>query len=151
MCVCVCVCVRVCVCVCVCVSVRACVSGGAGIAQWLEHQTCDWKVTGSNPNRSSGRLFFSRVNFLCWLLFRCLFHHHATTVACKKSQSFCRKCRWQVTAKHVCTLCMLFAWSDMVHSCMVYTECAETAPVSCGTCCVSTVSTPLQWIFKSLL
>ena len=26
-----------------------------------------------------------------------------------------------------------FAWSDIVHGCMVYTECAKTAAVSCGT------------------
>ena len=40
---------------------------GAGIAQWLEHQTHDWKVAGSNPCTSGGRIFFSRVNFLWWL------------------------------------------------------------------------------------
>ena len=49
-------------------------SMGGGIAQWLEHRTRDWKVMGSNPCRSSGRIFFSWVNFLCWLLFRCPFH-----------------------------------------------------------------------------
>ena len=32
-----------------------------GTAQWLEHWTHDWKVTGLNPCRSSGRIFFSRV------------------------------------------------------------------------------------------
>ena len=30
----------------------------------------DWKVVSSNPGRSSWRIFFSRVNFVCWLLFR---------------------------------------------------------------------------------
>ena len=44
-----------------------------------------------------------------------------------------------------------FAWSDMVHGCMVYTECAETAAVSCGTSHASAVSTPLRWIFKNAL
>ena len=39
--------------------------GGVGIAQWLVHQTHDQKVVGSNPCRSSGRIFFSGVNFLC--------------------------------------------------------------------------------------
>ena len=48
---------------------------GVGIAQWLEHQTPDWKVTGSSPCSCGGRIFFSRVNFLCWLLFQYLFHH----------------------------------------------------------------------------
>ena len=39
-----------------------------GTAQWLERQTHDWKVAGSNPCRSGRRIFFSRVNFLCRLL-----------------------------------------------------------------------------------
>ena len=79
---------------------------GAGIAQWLEHRTRDWKVSGSNPCWNSGRIFFSRVNFLCWLLFRYPFHPRVTAVARKKSRSFCQKCRWQVTAKHAYTLRM---------------------------------------------
>ena len=41
-----------------------------------------------------------------------------------------------------------FAWSDMVHGCMVYTERAEMAAVSCGTSYASAVSTPLRWILK---
>ena len=41
-----------------------------------------------------------------------------------------------------------FAWSDMVHGCIVYTERAETAADSCGTSHASAVSTPLRWIFK---
>ena len=36
-----------------------------------------------------------------------------------------------------------FARSDMVNGCMVYTERAETAAVSCGTSHASAVSTPL--------
>ena len=65
--------------------------GGAGIAQWLEHRTRDWKVAGSNPCWNGGRIFFSRVDFLCWLLFRYPFHPRVTTVARKKSRSFCQK------------------------------------------------------------
>ena len=42
---------------------------GTGIACWLERRTRDRKVAGSNPGRSGGRKFFSRVNFVCWLLF----------------------------------------------------------------------------------
>ena len=42
---------------------------GAGIACWLEHWILDRKVVSSNPGRSGGRIFFSRVNFVCWLLF----------------------------------------------------------------------------------
>ena len=79
---------------------------GAGIAQWSEHRTRDWKVAGSNPCWNGGRIFFSRVDFLCWLLFRYPFHPRVTTVARKKSRSFCQKCRWQVTAKHAYTLRM---------------------------------------------
>ena len=79
---------------------------GAGIAQWLEHRTRDWKVAGSNPCWNGGRIFFSRVDFLCWLLFRYPFHPRVTTVAHKKSRSFCQKSRWQVTAKHAYTLRM---------------------------------------------
>ena len=53
---------------------------GAGIAQWLERRTRDWKVAGSNPCWNGGRIFFSRVDFLCWLLFRYPFHPRVTTV-----------------------------------------------------------------------
>ena len=76
----------------------------AGIGQWLERRIRDRKVASSNPYRSCGRIFFSRVNFLCWLLFRYPFHPRAT--ACKRSPSFCQKCRGQVTAKYACALCM---------------------------------------------
>ena len=44
-------------------------SGGARIACWQECQTRDRKVTSLNPGRSGGRIFLSRVNFVCWLLF----------------------------------------------------------------------------------
>ena len=96
---------------------------GAGIAQWLECRTRDRKVAGSNPCWSGGRIFFSRVNFLCWLLFRYPFHPRVTAVACKtkRPRSFCQKCRWQVTAKHAYTLrmwlCMKWhgAWLYGVH------------------------------------
>ena len=93
--------------------------------------------------RSGGRIFFSRVSFLCWLLFQYVFHPRVTAVACKSSQSSCQKCMWQVTATpYICG----FAWSDTVHGCMVYTEHAETAADSCGISHASAVSTPLRWI-----
>ena len=94
---------------------------GAGIAQWLERRTRDRKVAGSNLCRSGGRIFFSRVNFLCSLLFRCPFHPRVTSVARKRPRSFRQKCRWQVTAKHAYTLrmwlCMKWhgAWLYGVH------------------------------------
>ena len=72
-------------------------------------------------------IFFSRVDFLCWLLFQYPFHPCGTAVARKRSRSFWEKCRWQVVVKHayipyVCG----FAWSDMEHGCMVYIELAPT-------------------------
>ena len=77
-----------------------------GTARWLERRVCDRKVAGSSPGRSGGRIFFSGVNFLCWLLFRCPLHSRVSAVARKRSRSFCQKCRWQVTGKHTCTLHM---------------------------------------------
>ena len=59
-----------------------------GMAQWLERRTRDWKVAGSNPCSSGGRIVFSRVDFLCWLLFRYPFHPRITAVARKTSRSF---------------------------------------------------------------
>ena len=65
--------------------------------------------------------FFSRVSFLCWLLFRYPFHPHVTTAACEKIRVLLPKCRWQVTAKHTYTLhmrlCMKWhdAWLYGVH------------------------------------
>ena len=93
----------------------------AGIGQWLERRTRDRKVAGSNPCWSGGRIFFSKVNFLCWLLFWYPFHPRVTAVAHKRPLSFCQKRRWQVTAKHAYTLrmwlCMKWhgAWLHGVH------------------------------------
>ena len=77
------------------------------------------------PTGVEGRMFFCRVNFRCWLLFRYPFHPRVTAVARKtsrkRSQSFCQKCRWKVTAKHACALrmwlCMKWhsAWLYGVH------------------------------------
>ena len=122
---------------------------GVGIAQRLECRTRDWKVAGSNPCRSGGRICFSGVDFLCWLLFRYPFHPCVTTVARKRSWSFCWKSRWQVTAKYTYTLCMWLcmkwygAWLYDVHRTF-----AEMAAVSCGTSHANAVSTPLRWILK---
>ena len=35
----------------------------------LKHRTRDLKVASSNPGRNGGRIFFSKVNFVCWLSF----------------------------------------------------------------------------------
>ena len=41
---------------------------------------------------------------LCVLtLIRCPFHPCVTAAACKRPQSFCQKCRWQITPKHAYT------------------------------------------------
>ena len=65
-----------------------------------------------------------------------LFHCRATAVACKISQSFCQKCRWQVTAKRTYTLPM-WLWMKWqckpVHSWMVYTELRLDSSISHGT------------------
>ena len=99
----------------------------AGVAQWLERRTLDRKVPGSSPGRSGGRIFFSRVNFLCWPLLRYPFNPRVTAVARKRLRSFCQKCRCQVTAKHTYTL-PLWLWMKwhckLVHGWMVYTELA---------------------------
>ena len=94
---------------------------GVGIAQVLEHQIRDRKVTGFNPCKSSQIIFFSRVNFMCWLLFQYPLHPCVTAVACKRPRPFCQKCRWKVTAKYACNLhmwlCMNWygAWLNGVH------------------------------------
>ena len=35
----------------------------------VRHRTRDRRVASSNPGRRGGRIFFSRILFLCWLLF----------------------------------------------------------------------------------
>ena len=90
-----------------------------GSRQWLECWTRDQKVPGSSPGSSGGRIFFSRVNLLCWLLFHYLFNPCVTAVARKRSRSFRQKCRWQVTAKHTYTLLHGFEWSYTVNWCVV--------------------------------
>ena len=112
---------------------------GSGIAQWLERWTCDWKVLGSNPCRSGGRIFFSRVNFLC-----SYFGIRSTAVARKRSRSFCQKCRWHVTAKHTYTLHMWLCMKWHVVWCTQNLRWWQQFHAS-------TVSIPLRWIFKNAL
>ena len=123
-------------------------NAGAGIAQRLERRTRDWKVAGSWHCRSGGRIVSSRANFLCWLLFLNPVHPHVTAAARKTPSSFCQcacgRLQLNTHAPYVCG----FAWRNKVRGCMVYTERAETAVVSCGTSHVSTESTPLRWLFK---
>ena len=51
-------------------------------------------VLGLSPERCRGRIFLQRL--LLWYPF----HYCVTTVACNRSQSFRRRCWWQITAKH---------------------------------------------------
>ena len=125
---------------------------GAGIAQWLERRTRDRKVAGSNPCWSGGRIFFSRVDLLCWLLFWYPFHPRVTAVACKRSRSFCQKRRWQVTAKHAYTLrmwlCMKWHGAWLYGVLRTRRDCLSLTADSCGTSYASAVSTPLRWILS---
>ena len=90
---------------------------GAGIVQWLEHWTCDWRVPGSSPGRSSGRIFFSRVSFLCWLLFQYMLHPSVTTVKnpCLSAKSVSGRLQLDTHTPYLCG----FEWSDTVNWCMV--------------------------------
>ena len=96
----------------------ACVMSGIILnSLLLERLTGDRKFVSSNPDTSSGRISFSRVKFVCWLLFRVSFPHpphpRITTVARKRPRSFCRKCSWQVTSKHTYILApRKSGWAD---------------------------------------
>ena len=68
----------------------------------VEHQSRNWKVVSSHPDRCGSRTFFSRANFLC--SYSVSIQPCVTAVACKRPWSFCQKCRWQVTPKHAYTL-----------------------------------------------
>ena len=48
-----------------------------------------------------------------------IYHPSVAALAHKRSWPFCQKCKWQVTAKHTCNLCMWLKWSDTVNCCMV--------------------------------
>ena len=75
---------------CMC-SVRAFVSVhtrlcGRRDSSLVERRTRDRRVASSNPGGSSGRIFFSRVNFVCRLI-RCPSHPRVTAVARKRPRS----------------------------------------------------------------
>ena len=97
-------------------------------------------VLDSSPRRSGGRIFFSGVNFLCWLLFRYPFHPRVTAVHVKypghSAGSACGRLELNMHAPYLCSLCI--NWRDIMHGCMVYTEPAETAAVSHSTSHVTT-------------
>ena len=70
----------------------------------VEHQAQNQRVASSNLGRRFRRIFFLQ-NWLCVLTFiLCPFHPCVTALACKRPQSFCQKCKWQVPPKHTYTL-----------------------------------------------
>ena len=75
---------------------------GAGIACWKELRTRDRKVASSNPGRSVGRIFCSRLNFVC--CYSVSVPPPCYRSGSKRPRSFCQKCRWQATLKHAYTL-----------------------------------------------
>ena len=84
-----------------------------------EHRTCDRKVPGLGPHWSCRRIFFSSVNFLCWLLFRYLFHSRVTAVARKRSQSFCQSAGGRLQLSMHAPYLRGFEWSNAVNLCVV--------------------------------
>ena len=62
--------------------------------------------TTLNKTVLSNVLATNKDVMLCCLqmIFQYPFHAPVTAVTRERSRSFCRKCRWQVTAKHACTL-----------------------------------------------
>ena len=90
---------------------------GAGIAQWLSAELVIERSRVRNPCWNGGRIFFSQGRLSVLTLISVSVPPRVTTVARKKSRSFCQKCRWQVTAKHAYTLrigTVLRHWSQLV-------------------------------------
>ena len=114
---------------------------GSVVERWTHHRS----VSSLNPSRSSRRIFFSRVNLLCWLLFRYPFHPCVNAIAWKR---FCQKCRRQAAAKHTCTQRMwlqIKGHCKLVHGCMFYTEFAPRQQQFH----VAPAVSPLSFIFKA--
>ena len=84
-----------------------------GVADWAECRTRDRKVAGSIPGSSGGRVFFSRVHFLCRFIRR-PFHLSVTALARKRPRSFCQKGRWRQLQSNVHTplIQMKSCWVD---------------------------------------
>ena len=125
-----------------------------GLSPWLERQSHDWKVMGLSPGRSSSRISFFRVNFLCWLLFWYPSHPRVTVTAhfyydhIILPKSAGGGLKPNTHAPYIRDFCM--KWCDMVHCCVVHTLCAPRqqqiymAPVM-----EQPNSAVIQWIFKT--
>ena len=74
--------------------------GGGSLVEWWIH---DQKISGLTSSRSGGRIFFSRVNLSCWLLFWYPFHPIVTTIG--------GRLRLNIHASYICP----FEWSDTVN------------------------------------
>ena len=100
----------------------------AWVAQWLERRTRDRKVAGSSPGRSGGRIFFSRVNFYCWLFwypFHPVLPQQYLKDPAHSAESAGGRLQLNTHALFIhMWLCM--KWRDMVPACMVYTKHACT-------------------------
>ena len=84
------------------------------------------------------------------VIFQYPFHPHITAVGHKRSQSFCQKCRWQVTAKHAYTWCIHVALHEVTWCMVVWCTQNLCRDGLCGTSHASTVSTPLWWRKKKM-
>ena len=123
---------------------------GAGVAQWLKHRIRDRQVAGLNPGRNGGRIFFSRVKFLCCLIFWYPFHLRVTAVASKRSWSFGQKYRWQVTATRIQPTYVALPEVTWDGACLygVHRTRRDGSSFTWQQSCNNQVSRPLWWIFK---
>jgi len=101
--------------------------------------------------RSSGNISFPGSAFCADSYFGIHSTHMLPQQHVKRSKSFCQSADGRLQLDMHTPYIYGFAWSDMMHGCMVYTEHAQMAAVSCGISHASTVSTLLQWIFKNAL
>ena len=88
-------------------------SGDGSVVQWH-----DQKVFGSSPCGSSRTAFFSRVNFLCWFLFRYLCHPGVTTETCNlvvlnaSQRLWQRACAWSCSCVSYTKFTLLWMGPD---------------------------------------
>ena len=124
---------------------KSCCVWGEGIAQWWSHRLMIKRSQVQVPAGAAGEFFSQELTFCAESYFG--IHPtpvlQLTAVARKRSQSFCQKCKWPVTAKHVC---ILHIWLCMKWQCKlvygfkyhVHITCAKMAAVSHGTSHVTT-------------
>ena len=76
-------------------------SRDSSLARALDSRSkgCEFK-----PRQERRENFLLQSQLCVLTLIRCPFHSRVTAVARKKTGSFCKKCRQQVTPKHACTL-----------------------------------------------